>query len=142
MTPEQRKLIHGNLLHTMSDLTDKEQEAIRALIKERDTLAASYAEEKKIVDRIWEQLGSPTYEQLAGRSIYDLIGAALAENVRLKILYEATAANYCREHEDNVRLEERVKVLEGLDRPICSFVCPICQDHVSGRLSAPAKESQ
>jgi hypothetical protein len=29
--------------------------------------------ERAIVSRIWTQLGSPTYEQLRGRSIYDLI---------------------------------------------------------------------
>jgi hypothetical protein len=40
---------------------------------EYEALRAALAEERAIVDRIWRQLGSPTYEQLAGRSIYDLI---------------------------------------------------------------------
>jgi hypothetical protein len=31
------------------------------------------AEEKAIVDRIWKQLGTYTYQSLHGRSIYDLI---------------------------------------------------------------------
>ncbi len=34
---------------------------------------AKFTEEERIVSRIWEQLGNPTYEQLAGRSIFDLI---------------------------------------------------------------------
>lgn len=34
---------------------------------------AAYNREWAIVDRIWTQLGRPTFEELAGRSIYDLI---------------------------------------------------------------------
>lgn len=41
--------------------------AIRALIRD-------FKEEWSIVDRIWRQLGNPSYEELNGRSIYDLIG--------------------------------------------------------------------
>lgn len=37
------------------------------------SLEARLAEEIAIVDRIWDIYGRPTYEQLAGRSIYDLI---------------------------------------------------------------------
>jgi len=43
--------------------------------------------ERAIVSRIWVQLGSPTYAQLNGRSIYDLIdemkGELAAERARL-----------------------------------------------------------
>jgi hypothetical protein len=35
--------------------------------------------ERAIVSRIWVQLGSPTYAQLNGRSIYDLIDEMKAE---------------------------------------------------------------
>jgi hypothetical protein len=38
-----------------------------------DGVEARLADETAIVDRIWKLLGSPTYEELAGRSIYDLI---------------------------------------------------------------------
>ena len=38
---------------------------------------------RAIVSRIWVQLGSPTYEQLKGRSIYDLIDELKAERARL-----------------------------------------------------------
>ena len=34
---------------------------------------ADFATERAIVSRIWVQLGSPTYAELKGRSIYDLI---------------------------------------------------------------------
>lgn len=46
----------------MSELSDK------ILILERNL-----EEEKAIVDRIWKILGSPTFDELHGRSIYDLI---------------------------------------------------------------------
>ena len=42
-------------------------------------IAAELADERAIVSRIWTQLGSPTYEQLKGRSIYDLISELKAE---------------------------------------------------------------
>ena len=44
-----------------------------AAAAENDRLAAAYAAEYAIVDRIWKQLGSPSYEELNGRTIYDLI---------------------------------------------------------------------
>lgn len=44
-----------------------------ALLQRCEDAEFRYREEYKIVARIWKQLGSPTYEQLAGRSIYDLI---------------------------------------------------------------------
>lgn len=40
---------------------------------EIERLRAELAEEKAIVTRIWELLGNPSYEELKGRSIYDLI---------------------------------------------------------------------
>ena len=49
------------------------------------------SEEKAIVDRIWAILGNPTYEQLAGRSIYDLIKAKDEEIQRLRL--EVDSAN-------------------------------------------------
>lgn len=48
------------------------REQVESLTRERDDQAA-------IVARIWKMLGSPTYEELAGRSIYDLIGALQAK---------------------------------------------------------------
>ncbi len=42
----------------------------------------AYREEHDIVARIWVQLGSPSYESLNGRSIHDLVAAALAATPR------------------------------------------------------------
>jgi len=42
-------------------------------------LVAELAAERAIVSRIWVQLGSPTYAQLKGRAIYDLIDEMKAE---------------------------------------------------------------
>ena len=51
----------------------------------------SYKGQLQIVEHIWEQLGSPTYEELEGKSIYDCIDqlkdrpkAAVAERNRLR----------------------------------------------------------
>tara|TARA_R110000868_G_scaffold406206_3_gene686433 strand:- start:603 stop:920 length:318 start_codon:yes stop_codon:yes gene_type:complete len=43
------------------------------------TLERDLAAERAIVSRIWDQLGSLTYEQLKGRSIYDLVDELKAE---------------------------------------------------------------
>ena len=41
-------------------------------------LQQALIEETKIVDRIWDLFGRPTYKELAGRSIYDLISSLQA----------------------------------------------------------------
>ena len=57
---------------------------------QRDNWAAKFREEEKIVSRIWEILGNPTYEQLAGRSIYDLIARLTEGEMRMRsILVDA-----------------------------------------------------
>lgn len=68
---------------TCTNHNDKQRAAcpvclVAALTAERDQLRAELATERAIVSRIWTQLGSTqlgsaTYEQLRGRSIYDLI---------------------------------------------------------------------
>ena len=40
---------------------------------EISSLKNLYEEEKQIVTRIWEFLGSPSFEELKGRTLYDLI---------------------------------------------------------------------
>jgi len=52
---------------------------MRDVMRERDAAEISLTAERAIVSRIWVQLGSPTYEQLKGRSIYDLIDEMKAE---------------------------------------------------------------
>jgi len=48
-------------------------------IKRSQELLSELASERAIVSRIWVQLGSPTYAQLKGRSIYCLIDEMKAE---------------------------------------------------------------
>ena len=43
-----------------------------------------YEEEKQIVTRIWEFLGSPSFEELKGRTLYDLIREKEEELQRLQ----------------------------------------------------------
>ena len=56
-------------------------------------LETELAAESAIVSRIWTQLGSPTYEQLKGRSIYDLIDELKAElateREKVRVLHKA-----------------------------------------------------
>jgi len=64
---------------------------ITALKKEIAALKVELADEKAIVDRIWAIFGTPSYEELKGRSIYDMItnlqiqlAVAEEENAALK----------------------------------------------------------
>ncbi len=49
-----------------------------------ENLERDLAEERRIVDRIWAIFGSPTYEELQGKSIYDLVQAAHDESQKLQ----------------------------------------------------------
>lgn len=81
-------------------------------------LGYKFESEKDIVSRIWVQLGSPTYSELAGRSIYDLIDEMKAEIAHLKeaaagvrraALKEAMAA--CRGWESAIACEAAILAL-------------------------------
>src|SRR5229473_4803677 len=50
-------------------------DAVEDAASEIAALRSRLAEETAIVDRIWDMLGRPSYEELKGRSIYDLIAA-------------------------------------------------------------------
>lgn len=53
--------------------TQRETEKSQGLQRDVEALRARYHEERDIVTRIWRMLGSHSYEELAGRSIYDLV---------------------------------------------------------------------
>ena len=64
-----------------------EEEATEALCDFRDhgnALETELAAERAIVSRIWVQLGSPTYAELNGRSIYDLIDEIKTDRAEAK----------------------------------------------------------
>jgi hypothetical protein len=46
---------------------------------------AECEQEKQIVSRIWTMLGGPSYEELQGRSIYDLIAELLKDRAKLSL---------------------------------------------------------
>lgn len=48
-------------------------ENIKQLEQQVDWLINAYKEEKAIVDGIWKILGNPSYQELKGRSIFDLV---------------------------------------------------------------------
>lgn len=85
------------------------REALERVTGERD-------EEKEIVSRVWEILGSPSFASLRGRSIYDLLqeiisarNNAQAEIARLRereTILNTTIANL---HEEIARLQELVE---------------------------------
>ena len=75
---------------------------------------AELATERAIVSRIWTQLGSPTYEQLKGRSIYDLIddlkAELTAERARLDWVFhncKVTADDYTTGNRDVYAIHDR-----------------------------------
>lgn len=59
------------------------------LQKEIERLTAELKEERAIVDRIWALFGTPSYEELKGRSIYDLISELQARVEALQGVYDA-----------------------------------------------------
>jgi hypothetical protein len=52
---------------------------LRIAADEIERLTADLKREEAIVDRIWAIFGSPSYEELKGRSIYDLINNVVSE---------------------------------------------------------------
>lgn len=53
---------------------------------EADQWRRKYEEERAIVDRIWKILGNPSYEELNGRSIYELIEGLKAHTEKSKVI--------------------------------------------------------
>jgi hypothetical protein len=70
-TREQSEWMYGHQIEYCHDA--------ELLLDEIDRLEAELAEERGIVNRIWVLLGSPSYESLNGKSIYDLISNLQAE---------------------------------------------------------------
>lgn len=90
--------VTGEILFIRYEILDKAAARITldaqekaALNAELASVKAELAAETAIVDRIWDQLGRPSYEELKGRSIYDLIDALKAELASVKAHAEAMA---------------------------------------------------
>ena len=83
---------HGNTLETELAC---EKENRNHLIEKGAKLETELAAERAIVSRIWMQLGSPTYAELKGRSIYDLIDEIKTDRAELEradVLYQRSCA--------------------------------------------------
>ena len=65
------------------DLAYSLQDKLDTAMDELEAARADLKQERAIVDRIWDQLGRPSYQELKGRSIYDLIDEKLCEIERL-----------------------------------------------------------
>src|SRR5690349_4458951 len=52
-----------------------------------------------VIDRIWDIFGRPSYEELAGRSIYDLVEAAQNDALRYRYLKDHCSSFYPMTHE-------------------------------------------
>lgn len=52
-----------------------------------------------IIDRIWDVFGRPSYEDLAGRTIYDLVEAAAKDAARYQYLKNHCSSHYPMTHE-------------------------------------------
>jgi hypothetical protein len=52
-----------------------------------------------IIDRIWVILGMPSYEDLAGRTIYDLVEDAVKDAARYRYLRDHCSSHYPMTHE-------------------------------------------
>ena len=80
----------------------------RALRECSQQLEIELAAERVIVSRIWTQLGSPTYEQLKGRSIYDLIEELKTDRAEVE-KWQSVAAQMTAEREHNANEAGRLR---------------------------------
>jgi len=90
-----------------------------ALAERIAELEAALTSETAIVDRIWDLFGRPSYKELAGRSLYDLISGLQKELIEERVRLDAMA-----KHEWSVRFECIEKVWE---------VCSVLGDVITRR---------
>lgn len=75
----------GGILARMQDAESK-----LSVERERDEARKLYRREYDIVKRIWEQLGLPSYDDLKGRSIHDLIQEIIDSNAEKSLRLDAS----------------------------------------------------
>lgn len=91
-------------------------DAIRAHVAERLAETEEKLERSgMIVSRIWVKLGNPTYEELAGRTIYDLIDELLRARTAADAMAEKAIIYMCMPTEENfVEMRDSVVTYEAL----------------------------
>lgn len=92
-------------------------------------------DESAIVRRIWQILGSPTYEDLDGRSIYDLITDLKAERTTLTLANRTAESQLalCREALDKLAYREHVRMAEGGGFVSNGYSCRLCGSESSSK---------
>jgi hypothetical protein len=112
------------LLNEETDCAEAVEAAIVRQYARAERAEAELAAERAIVSRIWVQLGSPTYAQLKGRSIYCLIdeikAELAAERARLDWLSDNVEEIYSKDQHgivylsgDNIRAAIDAAMKEG-----------------------------
>ena len=84
-------------------------EQLSTLRARNEALTAERDEERGIVDRIWDLFGRPSYAELNGRSIYDLITALQARAESLERRNHDLAQDLQKAESELARLREAVK---------------------------------
>ena len=102
---------------TATEITYLRQQ-VETLTRERDSAEIGLRDHITIVSRIWSMLGTPTYEQLAGRSIYDMIAEV-----------QASAA-------------EASRLREALDHPLASPRTAIIDECIAPRVSTRSAKAR
>ena len=87
---------------------DAAQSRLDAMTKRAESAESDWQEATNTIARIWEVLGSPDYQELKGRSIYDVIQGwidlALERERRLGRIAELLGSLECWEHPDDPAL--------------------------------------
>lgn len=109
MTKEVFDPIHSGLTEALAvskgwntDITaaPRGEEKITTTSKDgADVAHGSYSDAHEIISRIWAMLGNPTYEQLGGRTIYDLVESAVKDADRYSFLKNHCSSHYPMTHE-------------------------------------------
>lgn len=81
-----------NNLRQMTECRDDLNRLVAQRDKELAQARADIDSECAIVNRIWAIFGTPSYEELAGKSIYDLINGVIAERDSLRAQLEQMCA--------------------------------------------------
>ena len=135
ITKKPEMVLQGSIIDCADQNTWVERSAYDALAarlaesegRAEDNLNA-FKKEFKIVDRIWDQLGRPSYEELKGRSIHDLIDelkAALKESERLKAL----ALDHI--DKDTAEIERLHKAVDEAERKGLLRAAEICRERAA-----------
>ena len=82
----------GKVVRGLGEAKAGYDSAVDALSVALEAARQETVESHRIIDRIWCELGNPSYEELAGRTIYDRVAAGMAAESELAGLRETVGA--------------------------------------------------